>query len=730
MISGNRFAVKILLEIFFCLKNYKDYFVNELMNNLLKIFSRKKILLIFLFFSYQLFALDAFQVKNEKISADSLIIKTTIPKDSTSAVKRIPARIPLRITPLLDENFKTSIISKKTLETTDYRTTADFFTNVPFGFVRDLGSIGQPNEALIYGQGFGNVSFLSDGISINNRLSNALDLNLFQSESIDSIEVIPLSRGFLYGGMNNPVSVNFISRQPELRKPYSRIKYYQAPNSEGLIDGIFSLTPFNRINTYFEITNQNTNPTYTNQNTKTLVGTDHSNWMGSARLHYLLSNNINIIARYKYIKTITQLFGGVDADSISRKYFPSQFYQILYDKFSAPVRFTNRYQKVSGHNFSLRMLGNFIEHSPTDISFYYQSNLTEFRQNEYANQKNIEYIVDDNKYSTIGGNLRQDFNFDFGKLTSNTNFEKGKYTLESPFVSEETTKSLFSTTAIISFNLFNNSLNPSLFGKYTNYSGNSYVGFGADAVLSVDESIKLYAGVSSLEKLRSYWEERFALAQLKKNKQKMSSTEFSASSRNNNLKATVGYFNQTSSNTFIAVIHEQDKMKTSAFYGDVKNISLQGLNLKLDLKVWKILFSTNSSYYFNKENRNDYKLPEFTSYGGIYYVDTLFNNNLKLKAGINYFSIGERNQVMVDFEKNISFNKYYTIITSVPTSTLIPGSFSPSFQIDFFLAGKIQNSATVYFVFENLLNAKYFIVPYYPKQARGIRFGVAWEFLD
>ena len=692
------------------------------MNYLLKIFSRKKILLILLFFSYQLFAVGYFQYKDEKKSVDSLRTKTAITKDSTSEIKRPAGLIPLRIPSLLDENLKTSIINKKTLETTDYRTTADLFTNIPFGFVRDLGSIGQPNETLIYGQGFGNVSFLSDGLPINNRLSNTLDLNLFQSESIDSIEVIPLSRGFLFGAMNNPVSVNFISRQPELRKPYSRIKYYQAPNGEGLIDGIFSITPFKKVNAFFEITNQNTNPYF--------INTDHSNWMGSARLHYLLSNNINIIASYKYVKTITQLFGGVDADSIGRRYSSSQFESILYDKFRAPVRFTNRYQKISGHNFNLRMLGNFIENSPTDISFYYQTNLTEFRQNEYANQKNIEYIVDDNKYSTIGGNLRQDFNFDFGKLTSNTNFEKGKYTIGSPFVSKETTKSLFSTTAIASFNLFNNSLNPSLFGKYTNYSETGYVGFGADAVLSVDESIKLYAGVSLLEKLRSYWEERFALAQLKKNKQKISSIEFSASFENKNLKATVGYFNQTSSNTFIAVIHEQDEMKTSAFYGDVKNILLQGLNLKLDLKVWKILFRTNSSFYFNKENRSDYKLPEFTSYGGIYYVDTLFNHNLKLKAGINYFSIGERNQVMVDFEKNISFNKYYTIITSVPTSTLIPGSFSPSFQIDFFLAGKIQNSATVYFVFENLLNAKYFIVPYYPKQARGIRFGVAWEFLD
>jgi outer membrane cobalamin receptor len=84
----------------------------------------------------------------------------------------------------------------------------------------------------------------------------------------------------------------------------------------------------------------------------------------------------------------------------------------------------------------------------------------------------------------------------------------------------------------------------------------------------------------------------------------------------------------------------------------------------------------------------------------------------------------------MDFEKSNSFNKYYTTVNPQPTSVLIDGSFSPTFQLDFFLAGKIQDRATVYFVFENILNAKYFIAPYYPKQARGLRFGIAWEFLD
>ena len=692
------------------------------MNNLLKIFSRKKILLILLFFSYQLFALDDFQVKNEKISADSLIIKTPLPKDSTSAVKRIPARIPLRISLLQNENLKTSIISKKVLETTDYRTTADFFANVPFGFIRDLGSIGQPNEVLIYGQGFGNVSFLSDGISINNRLSNAFDLNLFQSESIDSIEVLPLSRGFLYGGMNNPVSVNFISRQPELRKPYSRIKYYQAPNSEGLIDGIFSLNPFKRINAFFEITNQNTNPSF--------VNTDHSNWMGYARLHYFLSNNINIIASYKYIQTITELFGGVDADSISRAYLPSRFNQILYDIFSAPVRFTNRYQKVSGHNLSLRMLGNFIEHSPTDISFYYQTNLAEYRQNEsnFIFQNNASIIFDDNEGRTIGSSLRQDFNVDFIKLTSITNFERSKFI--TPLLSQEINKTLFSTAAIASLSLMDKAFMPSIFARYLNYSDDNFFGFGADTRISLDQLFNFYLGFSSFEKPRTIWEERFVLPTIPSGKQKITSFELSANFKNSFVNASIGYFNKVTVNSLLPALLKEDAVQNDKIvYTAVNDLKLQGINLKLDLSIWKILFSTNSSYYFSSDDRHNYNLPQFSLYGGIYYVDTLFNKNLHLKSGINYFSIGERDYTKIDFEKNITTNFLYdpaaqnvSLISSSPIST--------SFQIDFFLAGKIQNSATVYFVFENLFNAKYFIVPYYPKQARGIRFGVAWEFLD
>ena len=217
---------------------------------------------------------------------------------------------------------------------------------------------------------------------------------------------------------------------------------------------------------------------------------------------------------------------------------------------------------------------------------------------------------------------------------------------------------------------------------------------------------------------------------IQSDKQKSTSFELSVNLKNSFVNASIGYFNQSKANSLLPALLKEDPLHNDKIvYAAVKDLKLQGINLKLDLSIWKILLSTNMSYYFSSEDRHNYNLPQFSLYGGIYYVDTLFNKNLHLKSGFNYFSIGERDFTSIDLEKNISTNFLYD--PSAQNVSLISSSpISTSFQIDFFLAGKIQNLATVYFVFENLFNAKYFIVPYYPKQARGIRFGLAWEFLD
>ena len=73
--------------------------------------------------------------------------------------------------------------------------------------------------------------------------------------------------------------------------------------------------------------------------------------------------------------------------------------------------------------------------------------------------------------------------------------------------------------------------------------------------------------------------------------------------------------------------------------------------------------------------RKDYKLSDYTSIGGIYYVDTLFNSNLNLKTGLTYYSIGERDYINYDFEKNIS--SYYNFDPSMTSPDIINPPISP-----------------------------------------------------
>ncbi|MCL4550143.1 MAG: hypothetical protein M1495_16430 [Bacteroidetes bacterium] len=657
---------------------------------------------------------------NQSADTSKSIIKTS--RDSVSAKSKKELLQPIHFQKLMIENSASTVYTRNNLDELDYRYAGDWFKNFPFGFLRDLGTIGQPNEVLIYGQGFGNVAFLSNGVSFNNRLTNSFDLNLFQSESIGSLEIVPLPLGFLFGSQNSSASVNLIPRIPNINKPYSRIKFYQAPNTEGLLDGTFSIMPFHKLNTYFEITNQSTNGGFAN--------TDLSNWMATVRADYLLSKSVNIVANYRYFKSVPHLNGGVDVNMIKNQYPNSNVNSVLYDRYLAPVSYQNRYQKVSGHDFSLSLLGNFLNNSFTDLSIYYQTNLTEFRQNEdYTNpQSNAEVIIDNNESKVLGANLRQDFRSDLFNLTSIANVERVNYS--SPLLPNDFSKNYASIAGIAGLNIFDKSFMPSVFAKYLRSAGNNYFGAGASATFALDNSIKLFGAFSSYEKPRSIFEEQFVLPGITLDKQKITSFELRASYQTKFINAWFGFFNQAASNSLLSAAVKEDSAKTDrAIYFSTKDLSLQGINLNLDFRIWKILLSTNTNLYFNDQNRRDYKLPMFTSSGGVYYVDTLFNRNLKLKAGINYYTVGDQDYTSIDFEKSITSNYIYDPL--LHTASLISNSqISPSFQIDFFLAGHIQNSAIVYLVFENLLNANYFISPYYPKQSRGLRLGVAWEFLD
>ena len=639
------------------------------------------ILFLILFASAQSQSFDSTKAKNQIHVNDSL--KTSI-KDTLAindSLKNSSAKIK-SIEPIYEEplDSNSNFINRKTINSLDYRYTGDLLKPFNFYFTRDYGFIGQPNEIMLYGLGFNSISYFDDGVSINNRLTNSLDLNYVQSEYIDSIEVIPSPRGFLYGAISNPNTVNFISRDFIAVKPYSRIKYYQGPFGEALVDGIFNEKIFKRFELSFDVTNRKVDSSYTNSS--------FSIWQTKVRLKYFLSNKINLTGSYDFYNSKVGLNGGVNVDSIAKTYTDINHY--LYDEILAPVNYPFQNQSVKDHLFNLNVLGKFVPNSLTDLNVYYK-----------YNQTNLNQFKDTTSYKTVGKNkvygiaFRQTYSPDIFNIQLNANYEKADiqyYSLSNTYLNYyPVTYNNYSVSSIFSLKLFDSTLIPSIYYKYENESGNiyrpsingNYNGYGADLSYYYLKNSKIYIGYSNYK--------TYAHSGIIKN------FELGASLSSGEFLADLKYFRRNN----LTLPERYPFLTYDNYYTD-----LHGLGLNLNFMIWKIGLETTTSYYSTNNNSQLlYLLPKINFTGGLYYKDLLFHSNLNLKTGLVFH---------FNSKQEYTNNQYV----------------NQNSDLDFTLTGTIQTVAIIYFTWQNLLDSQYYMIPYYPMPRRAIRFGIAWVLFD
>lgn len=625
-----------------------------------------------------------------KIYSDTLSIQpdSIITNDSLLIITARDSIVPLYSSPLTEKSF---IASNKELLKLEYQYTGDYLRLSQFNFIKNLGFTGQPNETFLYSVGNDAISYLMDGVSYNDRESNSLNLNLIQSEDIDSIEVIPLPRGFLYGAYNNPVSVNFITKDFIPIQPYSRIKYYQGTNRDMMFDGIFNAVVTNKLIASFDITNRIYDGTYDN--------TDYSIWQGKVKLKYLLSNAVNIIASYSYNDYNAGYSGGVDIDSI--RSITENVDNVLYDFRAAPMVYPNGELKTLTHLPRLRFLIKPTEWMKSDASLFFMFNRYE------KNTSASEYS--ENK--TYGLNIRNDFDYSVFKFQLNVDYEKtkilnsGSYyinidSLQLRNYQNELKFNLFAIAGILSVDLLDSTIIPSVFIKNSTYKNELYdpslesnfkdrnsSGYGADLLIKLKSNLGFYFGFSNINPYHIDYPNYSNLETGLKFSDKVISTE---------LRYFINNYNK---NFFI-----QDTTSKQYTSGSVKGL---GLNLKFN--YWKFLLESNSSCYFAIDNDKLIGVPDFQTQTGLYYTSILFNNNLDLKTGFVFHYTGNNN-----------------VLTREHGVTEVPSSY----KLDFTLAGEIQNVAIVYFLWQNLLGNDYYITPYYPMPGRNIRFGFAWELFN
>lgn len=659
------------------------------------------LILIFVLINIEVSALNL-------LSQDSVFVADTLITDTTTtAVDSLTQPIPkdtlrpINIKSSLTGNALKDKFVREEIRKTDRRFTGDLFNHISYGYLADLGSVGRPSEVSLFGFGFNNITYFQNGININNRFQNSLDLNLIQVASIDAIEVGNLSSGFFYNSLNNPVTVNFNTRLKVDPRPYSRISFYQGPENEGFADGMFSAYPFRKVNVSFQVTNQGTDSRYDNSAL--------SNWIFNTRVRYLLNNNINFIVGYDHARLNVDLNGGVNVRETPN---------LLYDNILAAVNYEDRYHRDTKHNLFAKTIFRIDSLSYSDVSIYYQDQLNVFRQNELSLDSLANKIINDNAYQTYGASVDQRFSFDRFNLQFLARYEKTKYEIKRDnFFRNMNT---WSVGTKVEINLFDKFLIPSFFIKLSDYDGTGLFGFGGNVSLNINKYFSLFAGFSKYERpitlLNSVTDVQILEAAI------INRTQFG--------ELSLSYFNMKQNEYLFAAADTVNVAYASSTLSNyiVGEFARSGLNFKVDFHLWKIKLLSNNSYYFDESTLTDPTIPRFTSFGGLYYVDTLFNQNLDLKTGVNYKFYSERNFSLYDFE---TFDRAFHHIHGNQLIGVNGASNTKvGYQFDFFLAGTIQERATIYIVFENLFDAQYYIIPYYPIQPRGLRIGFTWEFLD
>lgn len=619
---------------------------------------------------------------------------TTINSDTTYIAPNDSLFI-LKISELDENSFS---ISREKIIKSNYRFAGDLLNDFPLAFQRDYGFVGYPNEILLYGIGSPFVNWMSDGISLNDRFNNSYNLNLIQTEDIDSIEVVPLTRGFLYGSYMYPVTVNFITRDFIPKQPYSRIRYIQGPNREASVDANFHALVSKKFLFSFDITNRIKDSTFRN--------TEFSIWQIKTRLKYFLSDEINFIASYNYNDYKIGFNGGIDIDSIES--LTTDINSILYDEFLAPVNLPDDKIKTLQHFPRLSLLTNFFTWLKSDVNVFYRFSR--------VNRKDIFFDLTEEKVLGFSFNNKVFLkNFEFKLFVDYENQRQSARIRDDIIILPifdtyvlSNTFNVLSFGGILTSKLLQDKMNISLFYKYSDlkknfgreifYSGTDITissfgystnptnsGMGFDLSFRFNDNLKFYAGGSFFD-------------------------EYSISSTNKEplLFQSGLSFSNDFLNTDLYYVYNEYLVHSSANYHKQAD-RVNGLALSLKTKFNFILLESQNTFYDSPSGSELYFVPDFSSRTGLYYNDILFDNNLDLKAGFIFTYFGKQN-----------FSSVETRIIKVPSVS----------RLDFSLAGEVRKAAIVYFIIENIFDKKYYLTPYYPMPERNFRFGIAWEFLN
>ncbi len=653
---------------------------------------------------------QSFQIRSDSTSIKTLprasVADSTRQDTSKRALRpdTLIKVIPIELLGTIDRNLSTdNIVDKNEIQWYDYKYIGDFIFPRPGVYIRDLGSIGQPNQLNIEGMDGRHIAFLMDGRPMNEPLSGVFDMNLFPTEYIERMEIVSGARAFLYGLNGTGATINLVTPSYNTNKPVSRLRHIEGPYEFLYTDGLFSQNVVRNLNLMAALTRQSMAGRFPN--------TAYDAWSIRSKIRYNISSQVNLSLSELFNQTTVGLNGGVDLSGN-----PSP--ETIFNPYLSPVRSTTASDKITRHDINLT-LGARLFPDSTNIStltLYYSHFLRKYQDTPLTAEHETRWF---------GLNLKQ--NYDTELQSFNCGFElEFAQLLASPNAGthRDTRMALY---AIEELRLLH-SLNLAAFCRYDRYEDDLF-SFGMDARFKIADSLYIFGGFSSSYRVLTFTERFWSdtsgvmiMPSTNIKNEKHSYIEVGVKyDASDILSLRASYFRREVTDAIVAeqqsFIQIYSPLYWLVAFTNISRQTYSGVESQLRLRVWKIYGEGSCTYLLNKDwDVEKLRFPKWFLNGQLYFWGKLVDEHLELKIGVKgkYFTeqYGQ---------------EYYpeSAIYADPTTS----QFGPYGSIDFFAIGKIGD-AYIHVIWENLTNRNYYLTPVYPMPDRTLRFGISWTFLD
>jgi hypothetical protein len=390
---------------------------------------------------------------------------------------------------------------------------------------------------------------------------------------------------------------------------------------------------------------------------------------------------------------------------VSSVFRNSTFNDVFFDERAAPVNYISRYQKDNLHRAAVTLIGSTPLFEESYITLYYENHLNEYRNNEDS-LTSPDRIFYDRQSSAAGifANISKKLGFAglrvFGGIDYNT---RDLNTFEFAGVSK------FFVSGILNFDIADN-FRVSGFAKTFSVNNIWFNGFGGDLGYNLSDNLRFYFGTAYFDSYDPLAGTNYRSNNVKfQGGAKISSGSWEAEL---NLFKSVYDVNYTSG----FVVPTETGNTNVKYSEDEYNYNGAGLSVIYKLDKFRISASGGVILSNNQSGKKSYH--PYNADIGVSYRDYLFDSSLNLKASVSFAYRSLSIKYIPDF--------YNQRIYSDPSADYS----SHYMSLDFYAAGRIQEAATLFFGWENILGRQQYLLPYYPELPRNIRFGISWEFLN